>query len=232
MQKATETDIINISLGGDLVVNVQGKEGSASYDFRVSSQQLGKASPYFASLLDPDKFKEGADIRESHRRLLQTYKSFSDVPSDELPRIRLKDLGRISQVSSVRPIASDFLSVLHNIDIFTKQPPVANIGNLTIVADRFDALTYFTDYVRRRDLLRATNAKSKLYNSYKEERIRQMLLIGIMLDYKLWATPLSKRLIMNGSSQWQFQAKDRYLLPLWWNIPYGIEGANKSIPIS
>ena len=232
MPEAVATEVVDISPGGDLLVNVQGKEGSASYDFRVSSQQLSEASPYFASLLDPDKFKEGANIRDSHRRILQTHTSFNDVPDDALPRIRIEELGCISKVSSVRQIATDFLSVLHNIDVFVKQPPVANIANLTIVADRFDALAFFKDYVQHRNLLRAVNARSKLNSGLAEERTRQMLMIGVMLDYKPWVAPLSKRLIIHGSSQWQAKARDKFSLPLWWNLPHGVEGTKKSIPIS
>lgn len=223
-QEASAIAITNISLTGDLVVQVQGKEDSDKYYFRVSSTQLSKASPYFASLLDPNKFREGAEIQNARDALLQTYKALSEVLSEGLPRINLGDLGRISQVSSVQPVAKDFLSIIHNIDVFTKQPPIANVANLTIVADRYDALAFFSQYVRRRGFLRAVESKNKLKDNLSEERIRQMLMVGIMLDYKPLVGLYSKKLIISGSLQWQFQAKNNSLLPLWWSMPHGIEG--------
>ena len=230
-QEASAVEVTQISPNGDLVICIQGKEDSDKYDFRVSSTQLSKASPYFASLLDPDKFREGARIRDTRDALLQSYKTLSEVPSERLPRVNLEDLGRISQVSSVQPVAKDFFSILHNLDIFTKQPPIANIANLTVIADRYDALAFFSQYIWRRGFLRAVETKHKLRDNLTEERIRQMLMVGVMLGYKLLVGQYSKKLIISGSSQWHFQAKDSSSLPLWWNLPYGIEGTKIQLSI-
>ena len=228
-QETSAVEVTEISPDGDLVVHVQGKEVSDNHNFRVSSTQLSKVSPYFASILDPDKFREGAKIRDTHNTLLQSYKTLSEVPSERLPLINLEDLGRISQVSTIQPVAKDFLSILHNIDLPTKQPPIANIANLTVVADRYDALKFFSHYVSRRGFLRAVESKSKLKDNLTEERIRQILMVGAMLDYKPLVGSYSKKLIISGSSRWHLQAKNSSSLPLWWSIPHGIEGTKMQL---
>ena len=222
--EATVSNAIPIAPDGDLIISVQNDGKAESYHFRVSTNRLKEASPYFVNLLDPDRFKEGATVNDTHKALLESYDKLSLAKDAELPSITIYDLGRISKVSSIRPIASDFLSVLHDIDVFTKQPPLVNVANLAIVADRFDALPFFRKYVRQRELLRTIDARTKARGSLTEERIRQRLMLGVMLDYKPWVAPYSKRLIINGSDRWQAAIGEITSHPLWRNLPYRIEG--------
>jgi len=144
---------------------------------------------------------------------------------EELPHVTIVDIGRISMVSTIKNITADFLRALHGLDLSTASPPIPNLANLAIVADRFDALASFSKYVRRRRYLQSIDgkARNKSGANLPEERVRQRLLIGIMLDHAPWVTTYSKRLIVSGSTRWKPDATDDHRAALWWDIPQGIE---------
>jgi hypothetical protein len=142
------------------------------------------------------------------------------VPDAELPTIRIEDLGRISAVKSIRPLLTDFLHILHDQDT-QATPPVSNLANLAIVADRFDALEAVRVHVRRKKVIKALDARTqpKQDAGLSEERIRQRLLVGLMLDHPPWVDKYSARLITKGWIGQESDLED----PLWWDLPNRIE---------
>lgn len=105
-------------------------------------------------------------------------------------------------------------------------PPVPNLANLTIVADRLDALPALSRYVKKHKFLQSLDAKTRggTSNTLSEERIRQKLLIGLLLDHGVWVSMYSKRLILRNSARWKPDAPET--APddaLYWDLPQGLE---------
>lgn len=201
----------------------QDQAGDNQHLYRVSSSHLKQASPYFTRLLDPDKFGEGATVAEKHEALKARYSSFETMPLEELPRVSIVDVGRISPaVKSIQPLMTDFLRALHNQDLSVQAPPMSNIANLVIVADRFDALPAMRQYFKSRKLMALLDAKvqDKSGKSWSEERVRQRFLVGLLMENPSWVWHASLRLIHHG---WVGREPDENAA-LWCDLPMGIEG--------
>jgi hypothetical protein len=212
-----------ISEQGDVVLHVMHTSSatiSHSHAVRVNSSTLKAKSRYFASLLDTGRFGEGEQIALKHGILREKYPAMSDVPSELLPTIRIEDLGRISAVKSIEPLLTDFFNILHGHDT-ASAPPVGNLANLAIVADRFDALDAVATYMRRKRILKTIDAKTlpKQDIALTEERVRQRTLVALLLDYPPWLEKYSIRIIVKG---WVSREAD-LTEPLWWDLPLRIE---------
>ncbi|KAF1986795.1 hypothetical protein K402DRAFT_354886 [Aulographum hederae CBS 113979] len=220
-----ESAIIIISPRGDLILNVHDDSREEVFSYRVEAGCLRPASHYFANLLHPSKFWEGVSIANKLEDLLELYGTIEDVDTKLLPRVDILDIGSISNVTTIRNIAADFFRALHGMDLSTPSPPVVNIANLAIVADRFNAVQAFARFVRRKRYLQTIDGKTRngMRADLPEERIRQKLLIGVMLDYPAWITLYSKRLIVRSSSRWRPEAPPDYDSALWWDLPQGVE---------
>ncbi|KAF2622469.1 hypothetical protein BU25DRAFT_209229 [Macroventuria anomochaeta] len=222
-----EDDLLVVAPSGDLILDVSQEEGSQQYCYRVVSKTLQQNSRYFENLLSA-RFSEGQKLAAALKGLkLAGHASLEDAPIESLPRIPIVNAGRIaiSKVSSIRNLVADFLRAIHGLDLAVANPPVANIANLAVVADRFDAVECVAKYVQRKKFLQMTEAKSKGRTSpaLTEERVRQKLLIGLLLDYPPWVTRYSKHLIMRDSVQWGPDVEEDHTKALWWDIPNGVE---------
>lgn len=220
-QEASESSVVDIDSEGDLVLLISHDMAvkTHSHRFRVSSSRLKANSKYFAGLLQ-GRFGESEKVDTRHAELRQQYDKLGDAPAVELPMVRIEDVGRISAVKSIEALCADFLFILHDLDT-PPVPPVANIANWAILADRFDSLNVVSAYVRRRKMLRAidgkTAAKSEI--ALSEEKVRQRLLVGILLDFPLWTERYSQRMILKG---WVDREIDE-TSALWWDIPARVE---------
>jgi hypothetical protein len=208
---------------GDLILQIEHNNTTLKttvHSFRVATSALKAKSKYFARLLESGRFGEGLQLASQHEVLLQKFQTLSLVPDAELPVIKIEDLGRISAVKSIRPLLTDFLHILHDQDT-QATPPVSNLANLAIVADRFDALEAVKFHVRRKKVIKALDARTqpKQDSGLSEERVRQRLLVGLMLDHPSWVDKYSVRLITKG---WVGQESDLED-PLWWDLPNRIE---------
>ena len=214
-------EIIEIAAHGDIVLRIEHQlaTGSTVRSFRVSSPMLKMNSKYFQNMLQPGRFEEATRIEAGHKVLRERYGTIAQAPSDELPVLDIKNLGRIS-VKSIGPLGTDFLYILHGQDTQTS-PPVVNLANLAIVADRFDALEMVKSYIKRKKTIRALDGKTthKVDAALNEEKVRQRLLVGVLLDYLPWVEKYTARLITKG---WTGKESD-ISTPLWWDIPSQIE---------
>ena len=214
--------VIEISAQGDIVLHVEHQNGKAkaACAFRVGSAILKANSKYFERLLHPGRFGEAASIEARHMSIRDRYGSTAEAPSKELPLITIEDIGRISTVKSIDPLMTDFFYILHGKDI-QQHPPVANLANLAIVADRFDALGIVKSYVRRKKMIKAIDGKTapKSDAVLSEEKVRQRLLVAILLDYPLWLEKYSARLIVKG---WIAKEQETFAA-LWWDLPSRVE---------
>jgi hypothetical protein len=225
-------DIVVIAPAGHLLLEAIDEKRNHTFTYRIDIDQVRNASAYFEKLLDPKKFGEGATVAKQLVALKEKHGTISNVPVDDLPRVKVSDVGRTSKVSSIKLLIRDFLCVLHGQGIAagstspgTSVVPLANIANLAVVADRFDALPYTTAYIRRKHMLETIDARSKVKaTKVPEERWRQRLLVGLLFDHASWVMSASQALIIIGSVRWKQDATTNDDLPLWWDLPQGLEG--------
>lgn len=210
-----------IAEDGDLIVGVQ-HDASPIHLFRVSTAVLRAGSNYCERLLHPGRFGEGSQVEAAHKRLREQYRSLAEVPSDELPVVIVKDLGRISAVKALDALCADLFNIMHSGGKnFPVPPPVVNLANVAIAADRFDALDVVKSFVRRKKVFRAIDGKTtaKMEAALGEERVRQRLLVAIMLDHPPWVERYSTRLVIKG---WVGKNMD-ISTPLWFDLPSRFE---------
>lgn len=213
-------EFAEVAPGGDVVLDVlhSNANGELRQKFRVDSTALKSQSKYFSNLLD-SRFTESSRIEKEHGALKIRYKNFDEVPSEELPAIKISDLGRISAIKSMN-LFNDFLAVLHARDI-AAVPPIVNLANLAIVADRFDALEAFRIYVERKKMLRAIDGKTipKTEQSLPQDKVRRRILVATLLEYPPWLERYSARMIIKG---WKAEELNENAA-MWWSLPQGIE---------
>jgi hypothetical protein len=211
---------LDITATGDLVLQIN--HGGERFLYRVAVTSLTKTSPYFKNLLEGD-FGESIQVQRKLKTLDRN--KIAELPHDALPLVKITDLGRISKVNTIRNLVEDFLNIVHGNGL-SKSSPISNLANLAIVADRFDCLPSLITADRRLKPIQANERrKSNALTSVKdsEERTRQKLLIGILLDRSVWVSVTSKSLIIGGSTRWKPDAVDESDAALWWDLPHGIE---------
>ena len=216
-------DPIDIDPDGDLVLRIRDQGTGTDYEYRVSTTALCRTSHYFHVLLDPSKFSEGVTVD----RRLKALGGLETIPFSELPMILIPDIGQVSKGVSTKSAVALFLHVLHNDDFPWPIPRLSFVALLAIVADRFAAITPIANYVIQQ------NWKSKLVvqkgpSSTTEARVRQQLLIGLILGFPDWVRQYSAILIVQGSEKWKAQnEEDKEEEVLWWSLPNGIEGKSR-----
>jgi hypothetical protein len=226
-------DITVVAAEGTLLLEAVDEKRNHTFTYRIDATQVQKASAYFERLLHPNKFGEGATVAYQLAKLKEKYGNIADASVEELPRVKVSDVGRTSKVSSIKLLLRDFLGLLHGHDIaavsgvspVASAMPLANVANLAVVADRFDALPHTAAYVRRKRILETIDARNKTKaTKVPEERLRQRLLVGMLFDHAPWVMTASQALIISGSVRWNQDAKPDDDLPLWWDLPRGLEG--------
>jgi len=218
-----EEGLLVIAANGDLVLEVAQEEGGQQFSYRVDSKTLQHNSRYFENLLS-DRFHEGQQLAKALEELqLSEGAKIAEVPVDALPHISIVNVGRVAvaKVSSIRNLIADFLRAVHGLDLAVANPPVANLANLAVVADRFDAVACLSKHIQRKKYLQLIDAKSrgKPATTQTEERIRQKLFVGLLFDHPSWVTRYSKHLIMRDSVQWRPGIEEDHTKALWWDIP-------------
>lgn len=217
-----DNNIIEVAAHGDLVLRIkhETKASKVVHLFRVDSPALKANSQYFERLLRPGRFNEAESMQRKHAQLVELHGVLPAAPWEELPTIDIVDVGRISAVRSLDALLADFLYILHGKDT-QSFPPVTNLANLAIVADRFDALEIVKSYVQRKKIMKALEGKTtpKIESGLTEEKVRQRLFVGLLLDYPLWVERYSTRLIMKG-----WVGRDVNIdSPSWWDLPFRVE---------
>jgi len=222
-----DEDALVIAADGDLILDVAQEEGGQRFSYRVDSKTLQQNSRYFENLLS-DRFNEGQRLTAALEALaLSSYSKIADAPAHVLPHIAIVNVGRVAvaKASSIRNLVADFLRAIHGLDLAVTNPPIANLANLAVVADRFDAVAGLSKHMQRKKYLQLIDAKSrgKPAPTQTEERIRQKLFVGLLFDHPSWVTRYSKHLIMRDSVQWRPGTEEDHTKALWWDIPNGVE---------
>jgi len=222
-----DDELLIIAATGDLILDVAQEQGGQQYAYRVDSEVLKAKSRYFEKLLS-DRFNEGRQLSAAlHALRTSGHESIAEAPIGVLPRVAIVNVGRtaLAKAASIQNLIADFLRALHGLDLATPSPPISNISNLAVVADRFDAVPCLASYVRRRKFLQLIDAKAKGKPNLTltEERVRQKLFVGLYFDQSSWVSKYSKLLIMRDSVQWRPETEEDHTKALWWDIPNGVE---------
>ena len=225
---ASPEPITVISASGDFRLVVSDRV-YPTYSYRVNSTALSKSSPYFAVLLGHN-FAEGNKVRQELQLLKRNNGNIESIPDADLPMVQIEDVGRIGKVKDIKVLITDLLRILHGLEVFsvTSHVPLANLANLAVVADRFDALPIVKQYVQKNKLVTqlAVRRSTSAPLAWNEEKTRMKILVGLLLadDAHSWVKSGSVDLIMKGSKRWTSQTESERDEPLWWNLPLGIEG--------
>lgn len=227
--------ITNIVANGDLLFEVECGLEHGKVVYRVGMELLRSACRYFAALLDTSRYLEGGTIQEIHNEIRQKGMEPSQAPGELLPRVRIADVGPVTPASSARKVFSDLLRILHGLDVQISRPSLTYMANLGIAADRFDCLFRVAQHVKKTNMLQMLSGKHPDRASIliPEERTRQRILVGWLLDQPEWLYSSSKRLVLGGSSLWRdMEVSEGCDRGLWWNLPDGLEGTVSShIPL-
>jgi hypothetical protein len=232
---------VTIDAAGDLLLQIDDSSSEPSFYYRVSSTVLRRASPYFDTLLDPDKFSEGATFASQKARLEDQHGRISQLPTADLPVILIADIGPLFPLNTPNmPVIAHFFNILHLKDSFHLPAPSAtHFALLAAVADRFDAVRPVSDYVVKNgwhtDMKEPNssrirrNTKSSILKS-KEIFWRQRILAGAILGVRGWVLHYGRLLIDSGSERWNVgtdlestSTVDITTDGPWWDLPYGIE---------
>lgn len=240
---ANEHRLVTIDVAGDLVLQIKDNSQDRNFYYRVSSTILRRASSYFDTLLDPNKFSEGTRFALQKSQLEEQYGETSSIPPVNLPFIKIADIGPLFPTKTPNTgVISQFFQILHRKDsprLSTGGPPASHMALLALVADRFDAVRPVADYVIekgwQKDLKepnwsRMRWSTKKLGLRSKETFWRQRILAGGMLGLREWALHFGRVLIDSGSQRWRVgtDLDSTNMIDItadgpWWDLPYGIE---------
>ncbi|MCJ1265118.1 hypothetical protein MMC22_004993 [Lobaria immixta] len=216
--------VIDICARGDLLLHVK-HYNDVGQLYRVSVAILRKASAYFDTLLNPNKFSEGAAIQSQLRELTRSHVDVASMPTSELPRVSISDFGHVPKAKISESAFKLFLDILHNVATSVSVPRTHFIAILALIADRFDAIGPISSYVinsgwKKKPAKQDKNRKSDLQ---LESLRRQKLLIGLSLGFQDWVHHYSSELIYQGSEKWMSGLVDDDGEAPWWYLPNGVE---------
>lgn len=204
----------HIDDAGDLVLHFKDEEKGINTFFRVSAQRLRDRSSYFNVLLDPDKFSEGIMVRKQLTALHQNSPDVALVPSSELPRLTIHDVGCMPGSDLVVPALRLFLEIMHSEPLswesdYAKRHTVSFMAAIAIISDRFAATSTIGPLIRQSRWGKATWPRPGPNTSSARELMRrQRLLIGYRFNMNYWFSKSSAELIIGGSERWNEDHED------------------------
>lgn len=216
---------VDIDPRGNLVLDIH-QYADIDQQYRVSISALCNSSAYFNTLLDPHRFSEGAAVHSRLTELTRIYDDSVSVPSLELPKITIQDIGQIPIGISSQTALRLFLDIIHRPLEPLPTPRIHVIAKLVLIGDRFDATKLVSSYMVANSWLKdpAKQDKSSKATSNPEVLMRQKLLIGLIAGFAPWVYHYSATLINEGSTRWTTDAAQTKDEAPWWHLPYGVEG--------
>ncbi|KAL9607318.1 MAG: hypothetical protein Q9167_007760 [Letrouitia subvulpina] len=200
---------------GDLVLHFKDEEKAINTFFRVSAERLRDRSYYFNVLLDPDKFSEGIMVRKQLTVLHQNSPDIALVPSSELPRLTIHDVGCMPGSDLVVPALRLLLEIMHSEPLswdsdYTKCHTVNFMATVAIISDRFAATSTIGPLIRQSRWAKATWPRQGPDPPFARELMRrQRLLIGYRFNMNYWFSKSSAELVIGGSERWSENNEDQ-----------------------
>ena len=232
---------VTIDVAGDLLLQIKDGTQNVSFCYRVSSTVLRRASSYFDTLLDPEKFSEGARFACQKAQLEDQYGGTSQLSPVDLPIIDIADIGPLFPTMTPNTdVVTHFFDILHRRDsfhLFSVGPSASHVALLATVADRFDAVRPVSDYIIKKgwdkDMKELNWSRMRWRKSVlkiRETLWRQRILAGAILGLREWVLHYGRLLINSGSERWKAgtELESTTLIDItadgpWWDLPNGIE---------
>lgn len=236
-----------LSRDGDAVLEYVDSAGPATtttrYLWQVSSDSLRLNSPFFAALLDPNKFAEGRLFQEKAVRVKQqsTPPGNDQVPPEGLPLVGLK-LSRLTGKHRIE-ILELFLRVVQSstdgeeyqtttrLAEEVSRQPVSVVAGVLEVADMFSSSSIVCDALKRAGYVPSLKGKASLlaFSSsllkLSEDRVRQIIYVALVLENQAVFQVLTHTLILMGSIYWtDGLGAGKHGNHRWSYLPNGIEG--------
>lgn len=217
--------VINTCPRGDLLLHVKHRNDVGQV-YRVSVAILRKASAYFDTLLDPNKFSEGAAVQTQLQELTRSKVDLASVPTSDLPHVSILDFGPVPKAKISESAFKLFLDILHNPEMSISIPRTQFLAILALIADRFDATGPISLYVIKSGWRNKPAKQDKTRKSDLQVELlrRQGLLIGMLLGFHNWVYRYSSELIYQGSEKWKSGLTEVDGEEPWWYLPNGVEG--------
>lgn len=174
----------------------------------MSAQRLRDRSSYFNVLLDPDKFSEGIMVHKQLTALHQNSPDIALVPSSELPRLTIHDVGCMPGSDLVVPALRLFLEIMHSEPLswesdYAKSHTVGFMATIAVISDRFAATSTIGPLIRQSRWGKAAWPRQGPNTSSARELMhRQRLLIGYRFKMNYWFSKSSAELVIGGSERW------------------------------
>lgn len=216
------------AMKGDLMLQVRDRGTGEQHFYLVDASILRDASPYFSTLLDPNKFAEGIRLEKRTKELGKKHAGYNAVPLADLPVVAVDDVGQVPTRASTEAVFTLFLCILHSLVVPWAQPDWSSLAMLAIIADRFDALAAVANFVARHGWTkRSFSWDERTPLGIKGEKLlRQQILVGLLFGIAPLLRKQTATLIVADSILWsedEVAGKiDREAL--WWDLPQGIEG--------
>ena len=223
-----ETFIDIVAPTGNVILEFHLDEHPEVILCRAEIEPLAKNSGYFQRLLTNTNFAEAADVSKKLNELSSRYASAQDVPTEELPHVKIFDVGSVAVNKAYKSLITDTMLILHGNDIRAKKMPTQNLTNLCIAADRFDGLDVFAKWGGKKGVLARLDQANT--DGATEEVLRQKLLMGVMLGNFACVSMCSRELILRGSKNVYDPNNAVTTNAIWWAQPRGVEGTTTHIP--
>ncbi|KAL9034109.1 MAG: hypothetical protein Q9214_007198, partial [Letrouitia sp. 1 TL-2023] len=200
---------------GDLILHFKDEEKGINTFFRVFAEKLRDRSSYFNVLLDPDKFGEGIMVHQQLTTLHQNSPDIALIPSSELPRLTIHDVGYMPRSDLVVPALRLFLEIMHSDPLswesdYAKCHTVSFMAAIAIICDRFAATSTIGPLIRQSQWGKAALPRQGPNTSSARELIRrQRLLIGYRFNMNSWFSKSSAELVIGGSERWNEDDEDQ-----------------------
>jgi hypothetical protein len=213
------------------------------YRWQVSSDSLRRNSPFFAALLDPNKFAEGRLFQEKAVRVKQQQQqSSAEQTADQAEGLPLVGLNVTRLTGKHRiEILELFLKVVLSSDgdeyqnarlaEEVGQQPISVVAGVLEIADLFSSSSIIHDALKRVGYVPSLKGKVSLLSfsssllKLSEDRIRQILYVALVLENQAVFQVLSHTLVLLGSTNWiDGLGVGKHGSHRWTYFPNGIEG--------
>ncbi len=222
------------TMKGDLMLKVRDRGTGDQHFYLVDATTLRDASPYFGTLLDPNKFAEGIRLDERTKEIGMKHAGYNTVPLADLPVVAVDDVGQVPAQASTEAVFTLFLCILHTLVVTWAQPDWSSLAMLAIIADRFDALQTVATFVARRGWTnRSFSWDERTPLGVKgEQLVRQQILVGLSFGIAPLFRKQTATLIVADSVLWSEDEVAGKIdqEALWWDLPQGIEGTSGHDP--
>lgn len=206
---STPDDPIVIDSQGDLLLIVHYNEDLTQY-YRVSVSVLRKQSSYFDNLLDTTKFSEGIAVDGKLATLRKCHKDIACVPPSALPTVTISDIGIGPAEARTNFCEGSFgllLEILHGClqwsIVKTKgyvRPVI--LALLAHYAEAFAAVPAVSTEIHALSEKGHIRGNVRPTKDIREDKSRQKIYAGLILDLPDWVQTHSAALIIWGSKRW------------------------------